>query len=53
MDKELNESKVVITLDGSIVSLEQLDEARKNKAVRIIEDKNTPGCYRTLKRMVE
>lgn len=51
--EELKESKVVITLDGKEVTLEQLEEAKSNKSVRIIEDKKNPGCYRTLTRMVD
>lgn len=53
MAEELKESKIEITLDGKIVTLEQLEEAKSDKSVRIIEDKDKPGSYRTLKRMVE
>lgn len=51
MSDELKESKITITLDGKPVDLEQLEEAKKDKSVRIIEDTNNPGSYRTLKRM--
>lgn len=51
MAEELNESKEVITLDGQVVTLEQLEEAKENKSVRIVEDKNKPGAYRTLTKM--
>jgi hypothetical protein len=53
MAEELKESKIEITLDGKAITLEQLEEAKSNKSVRIIEDKNKPGTYRTLKRMVD
>jgi hypothetical protein len=53
MAEELKESKIEITLDGKVVTLEQLEEAKSDKSVRIIEDKDKPGSYRTLKRMVE
>ena len=53
MAEELKESKIEITLDGKVVTLEQLEEAKSNKSVRIIEGKNKPGSYRTLKRMVD
>ncbi len=53
MTEELKESNIKITLDGKVITLEQLEEAKSNKAIRIIEDKNKPGSYRTLKRMVD
>lgn len=53
MTEELKESKIEITLDGKKITLEQLEEAKTDKSVRIIEDKNQPGSYRTLKRMVD
>ena len=40
-----------IYLDGVEVTLEQLEEARKNHSVRIVEDKNNHGHYKTLTRM--
>ena len=49
--EKMDESKVQITLDGKVVTLEQLEEAKENKSVRIVEDKNKPGAYRTLTRM--
>lgn len=39
-----------ITLDGKEVTKEQLQEAQQNPSVRIIEDKNNKGEFRTLKR---
>lgn len=52
MAEELNEAKkAVILLDGKEVTVEQLEEAKKNTAVRIIEDKDNPGQYRTLTKM--
>lgn len=53
MAEELKESKIEITLDGKVVTLEQLEEAKSDKSVRIIEDKDKPGSYRTLKRIVD
>lgn len=51
MDETMNESTIQITLDGQPVTLSQLEEAKKNSAVRIIEDKSKPGAYKTLTRM--
>lgn len=52
MAEEFNESKMAtVTLDGKTITLEQLEEAKQNKSVRIIEDKNNPGSYKTLKKM--
>lgn len=42
-----------ITLDGKPVTLEELNEAKKNTAVRIIEDKENPGSYKTLQHLKE
>ena len=40
-----------ITLDGKPVTVEQLNEAKSNNAIRIVEDKEKPGNFRTLKKM--
>lgn len=40
-----------IYLDGVEVTLEQIEEAKKNPSIRIVEDKNNPGHYKTLTRM--
>lgn len=53
MAEELQESKIEITLDGNVITLDQLEEAKKDTSVRIIEDSNHKGQYRTLKRMVD
>ena len=49
------ENKIVenikITLDGKEITQEQLNEAKNNTAVKIVEDKNNKGVYRTLKKM--
>lgn len=42
-----------ITLDGKPVTIEQLNEAKENKSVRIVEDKDHPGQYHTLKHLQE
>lgn len=42
-----NEPKVM--LDGKPVTPQQLNEARANPNVRIVED--SPGVYKTLKRL--
>ena len=51
MAEEKTEVKKLI-LDGKEVTSEQLREAQKNPAVRIIEDKTT-GEYRTLQKLKE
>lgn len=38
-------------LDGKEVTLQELEEAKNNTAVKIVEDKNNPGHYKTLVRM--
>jgi len=38
-----------ITLDGVPVSVQQLNEAKSNPTVRIVED--SPGVFKTLKRL--
>lgn len=38
-----------VTLDGNTITLAQLEEAKKNSAVRIIE--TGPGQYKTLSKM--
>lgn len=38
-----------VTLDGTPVTQQQLNEARANPNVRIVED--SPGVFRTLKRL--
>ena len=53
MKKNNYGAEQIETLDGKVITLEQLEEAKANKAIRIIEDKNKPGSYRTLKRMVD
>lgn len=40
-----------IYLDGVEVTLEQLEEAKRKPSVRIVEDKDNPGHYKTLTRM--
>jgi len=40
-----------IYLDGKEVTIEELEEAKANPAVRIVEDKNNPGHYTILKRL--
>lgn len=49
---EIKESTVKVVLDGNVITLAQLEEAKKNPSVRIIEGEK-PGEYRTLKRMTE
>lgn len=40
-----------IKLDGKEVTVQQLEEAKANQAVKIIEDKKNPGCFKTLKKI--
>lgn len=49
----MSEENKQITLDGKPVTLEELNEAKKNTAVRIIEDKDNPGSYKTLQHLKE
>jgi|LAHS01.1.fsa_nt_gb hypothetical protein len=51
MDKDEDnkqESVKPVTLDGNAVTAAQLNEERNKESVRIIEDKNNPGAFRTL-----
>jgi|GEM_PF-4589779 len=47
------ENKKNVKLDGTEITSEQLKEAEKNKSVRIIEDKNSKGEFRTLHKFNE
>lgn len=49
MENNENTQNDNITLDGQVVSKEQLEEAKKNATVRITEV--GPNQYRTLQRM--
>lgn len=40
-----------IFLDGKEVTVEQLNEAKNNNAVRIVEEKGKPGVWKTLKKI--
>lgn len=40
-----------MTLNGQACTESQLQEARDNPNVRVAEDKNNPGAYRTLGRI--
>lgn len=46
---ENNEKKIL--LDGQEVTEQQLQEAKENQGTRIVEDKKTPGAYKTLTKM--
>jgi hypothetical protein len=48
-----NENKKVIKLDDKEITLEQLEEAKKNQSIRIVEDTKNPGQYKTLKHLRE
>jgi hypothetical protein len=45
--KELN----TVKLDGNEVSKQQLEEAQKNQAIRIVESKDKPGEFKTLQHL--
>lgn len=47
-----NEKETAV-LDGQQVSTQQLNEAKQNKATRIVEDANKQGEFKTLHRMRE
>jgi len=49
MDETNNSVEKKIILDGKDVTREQLEEAQKNQAVRIIETEN--GNYKTLQKL--
>jgi len=49
---EKNEKDSAV-LDGQQVSVQQLNEARDNKATRIVEDANKQGEFKTLHRLRE
>lgn len=42
-----------IFLDDKPVTIEELNEARNNPNVRIVEDKNNPGHYKSLQHFVD
>ena len=53
MSEQNDKKEEKLTLDGKLVTLEELNEAKKNTAVRIIEDKENPGSYKTLQHFKE
>lgn len=40
-----------IYLNGKEITIEELEEAKSNPAIRIVEDKDNPGHYKTLERI--
>ena len=40
-----------VKLDGVDITQQQLEEKKQNQAVRIVEDKNNPGTFKTLKHL--
>lgn len=52
--EETKENKNInntVTLDGKVVSQQELTEAQNNPSVRIIEDGNNANAYKTLHRI--
>jgi len=40
-----------VQLDGKDITLQELEEAKKNSSIRIVEDKEKPGNFKTLKHL--
>jgi hypothetical protein len=45
------EEKKEVVLDNKPITANEFEEAKQNQAVRIIEDKNSPGHYKTLQKL--
>lgn len=50
MENKEDENKKIF-LDEKEITIDQLQEARRDPAKRIVEDNGNPGHYRTLTRM--